>query len=120
MMLPLNEDNDSQFSGQFTAGTAGLYSLHVRARGRTPQGEIFTRERLLTVAVWRGGDSDPAGGRPGRDFTAYLCLLLTCFTSCGGVISVELEKRLFEAGFDLEKLRKCLGSCTKIESTQRR
>jgi hypothetical protein len=77
-------------------------------------GEPFMREKTLTAAVWRGGDRIPdSGGRQViidylRERDAHLCGLLKCLTQQGGVISVELEKRMQVLGIDIADARKCL------------
>jgi hypothetical protein len=45
----------------------GVAELRVRARGRTRSGTPFTRERVLTAAVWRGGDTPPERPRTDPD-----------------------------------------------------
>jgi hypothetical protein len=113
--LAFTEHEDGQFVADYTTTTPGVYQFRVRAHGRTTRGEVFTREQTLTAAVWRGGDrpSDPGGAGQVivdylRDSDARLCALLKCALDRGGVIDVELEKRLQNAGVDLDRLRKCL------------
>jgi hypothetical protein len=104
------------FGADFVAANPGTYRLRIRARGQTRRGLVFTRERSLTAAVWRGGDRDAetssGGGERPTDSRDALCELLKCVLARGGVIQPELEKRLREAGLDLDTLRKCLaGHC---------
>lgn len=90
-------------AGEFTArfGTAaGVYRIRVRARGRTRIGRPFTRERTLTVAVWRGGDNPPPVG--GGD--SCCCELLSCVLKGFDEKLIERVRRL---GFDLDAIRKC-------------
>ncbi|MGI8456623.1 MAG: LodA/GoxA family CTQ-dependent oxidase [Propionibacteriaceae bacterium] len=47
------------FEVTFPLRRPGVAELRVRARGRTRSGTPFSRERLLTAAVWRGGDQQP-------------------------------------------------------------
>lgn len=54
--LALSEEEDGRFAGALVTAEPGVYQLRVRARGQTRRGEAFARERLLTAAVWRGGD----------------------------------------------------------------
>ncbi|HLN64568.1 MAG TPA: vWA domain-containing protein, partial [Symbiobacteriaceae bacterium] len=48
-------------SGIYTASTtallSGVYPFRVRVNGSTMRGRAFTREHLLTGAVWKGGDN---------------------------------------------------------------
>lgn len=104
------------FTSEFVAATAGIHRLRVRAQGMTRNGMPFTRERTLTPAVWRGGDhnaeTSTGGGNRAIDELLerdqQLCRFLECMLHRDGVISPELEKRLRDAGLDLDRLRKCL------------
>lgn len=118
--VALNLRSDERFHGSWQTGAAGVYSFRIRARGTTRSGEPFTREQTLTAGVWRGGDRPGDSGNPGqvivdylRDRDARLCEALSCILHRGGTIDAELEKRLREAGLDLEALRKCLGAFCK-------
>lgn len=116
--IALHGNEAGRFGAEFVADLAGVYRLRVRAQGQTRHGMPFTRERSHTAAVWRGGDRDAEtssqGGRPGQGERDDLCELLQCLLKEGGLISPELEKRLRETGFDLERLRKCVaGSCAR-------
>lgn len=117
--IVLQAEEAGRYSAKFDTDTGGVYRLRVRARGRSRSGQVFTRERMLTVAVWSGGDRDADGvGRPPRTGTGEgMCDLLACLFKEGGVISPELEKRLRESGLHLEVLRKCLaGACDHSKS----
>ena len=104
--LTLTANADGQFQGHFTATVPGVYRLRIRAGGITASGEPFTREKTLTAAVWRGGNTPHTDeGNSGRE---QLCRLLTCMLQPDGVISKELERKLHAAGVDIERLRKCL------------
>ena len=118
--LNLADEGDGQFGASFVAASAGVHALRVRARGLSRGGHVFSRERSLTAAVWRGGDRDAEVGAGGggslvdalveRD--ARLCELLRCLLgtsgSNGALIEPALERRLREAGVDLDGLRRCL------------
>jgi hypothetical protein len=124
-MLTLAEHDDGDFSAVFVTTVPGTYHFRVRARGVTPRGEPFTRERSVTAAVWRGGDRDADPDRGGRVIVDYLrerderlCELLACLTRRGGGIGEDLERRLRESGLDLDQLRKCLGLFCRKRETQ--
>jgi hypothetical protein len=108
----MEEVEDGQFIAKFETQRPGVYRLRIRASGTTPRGEAFTRERLLTCAVWRGGnrpndgDARPGGTGPGRD--VVLSQLLRSLPAEDAVITPELEKCLRELGVDLDRVRKCL------------
>jgi murein tripeptide amidase MpaA len=104
-------------SGVFTASMkaplAGVYPLRVLAAGKSMRGREFTREHLLTGAVWAGGDN-PTTGRPDPGAqTEQVCSLLACMLG-KPVLSSELEHKLKDIGLDLDALRRCLrGWCGK-------
>jgi L-lysine epsilon oxidase-like protein/VWA domain-containing protein len=104
-VLALPEHGDGRFSALFPTTTPGVYRFRMRARGTTARGEPFTREKTLTAAVWRGGNSP--GGTGGNPPTTG-CALLRCLLERDGVISAELEKRLQVLGIDVSAARKCL------------
>jgi hypothetical protein len=96
------------FVAEVLAAMEGVYHFRVLSAGQSLRGRAFTREQLLTGAVWRGGDNPPpgGGGRPDKD---QLCKLLSCLLN-GKLIRPELEKRLQEWGIDVDDLRRCLKS----------
>ena len=115
--LSFTPQADGNFTADFATTVAGVYRCRIRARGMTPRGEPFTREKTLTAAVWRGGDRPvPQGGgssttdgdTTGGSDVSSLCKLIACVLQRDGVISPELEKRLREAGVNLERLRECV------------
>jgi L-Lysine epsilon oxidase N-terminal/L-lysine epsilon oxidase C-terminal domain/von Willebrand factor type A domain len=110
--LTLVVQDENQFMASFTSNLPGVYQICIRARGTTLAGELFTREKTLTAAVWRGGDHNTYPGNNGRYRDAHLCELINCFLKSDGVISNELEKQLRSLGLDLDYVRKCLSqSC---------
>ncbi len=54
--LPLAETAPGVFEGALHAATPGVWTVLVRAQGKTFRGSPFTREQVRTVSVWRGGD----------------------------------------------------------------
>ena len=93
------------FEGSFQANVSGVYQGRILARGVTLRGTKFTREQLVSAAVWRGGDQPPRP-RPTRD-REDLCRLLSCLVSEKN-LSREYEKRLSEYGISLDGIRACL------------
>lgn len=102
--------------------TQGVYRFRVLAVGRTIRGQRFTREQLVTGAVWRGGDApgEPGGngpgggpgGGPGRDTLGdLLCCLLR-----SGAITPEALKRLEALGIDVKRLLACLGEACRDQA----
>lgn len=105
--LAFHEHDGGQFSTDFTTTTPGVYRFRIRAQGMTQRGEPFTREKTLTAAVWRGGDTQGNGGA-GGSHQPCVCELLKCLLGRDGVISPEMEKRLEAVGVDIATARKCL------------
>ncbi len=110
--LPFQETSPGEFSANYDLSAIGVYRFRVRARGVTGKGLPFTRERTVTAAAWRGGDSTTGPGSSFddviREHDARWCALLRCLTTEGGAITPELEKRLRAAGLNMDHLRKCL------------
>jgi len=99
-------------SGIYTAATAavlsGVYPFRVLANGSTLRGRAFTREHVLTGAVWKGGDNPPPTSKDDpQDDKDRLCRLLSCLLS-ETVLGPEFERRLKELGINLDALRHCL------------
>ena len=111
--LTLSEIEPGVFVANTTASMSGIYRFRVLAYGSTMRNRTFTREQILTGAVWRGGDDplptsthDP-NGRDDR-----LCRLLQCLAR-----TKTAERLLREYGLDIEEIRRCLGLyCEPTES----
>jgi hypothetical protein len=101
-------------SGVFTASTpallSGVYPFRILVEGTTMRGRKFTREQLLTGAVWKGGDTPPPTTKDdpqhGKD---ELCKLLSCLLG-EKVLQPDFLRRLKELGIDVEALRQCLAT----------
>jgi hypothetical protein len=112
-VLGLVEDGaeTGSYVASLLAGQAGVYRFRLLANGKSMRGREFTREHLLTGAVWKGGDqpppsSDPGGGGDGGGKDDW-CQLLECLLS-QEVIRPDMEMRLREFGLDLGALRACI------------
>ena len=109
--LPFKEINPGTFQARFNTSMSGLYSVRVRAYGKTFRDSPFTREKTLTAYAIQGGDNP--NGQTGANSTSdnpnkQLCELLSCLLS-DRVLSSKFEKRLLQEGIDLRNLKKCLG-----------
>lgn len=103
----LNPAGQGSYEASVVAPISGIYTFLVRGSGSSSRGMPFTREQVVTGAVWSHGDEraptsdggkEPAG--PGTD----ACRLLRC---AARAMSPELRGRLEEAGFSLDKLISC-------------
>jgi hypothetical protein len=105
---------DRGYEAAFGTDSSGVYSLRIQATGRTARGLPFTREKTLTVPVWRGGNKPPpiiGEGGKGRflshdDAPNAAADLITCLLE-SGAISDDLLKKLRKAGVDMVVVRKC-------------
>lgn len=98
--------------GIYTAGLptllSGVYRFRVLANGSTLRGRTFTREHLLTGAVWRGGNNPPPNSTDDpREEREQLCRLLNCLLS-EKVMQREFKKRLEKLGINLDALQACI------------
>ena len=92
------------FEAKMTATLSGVYPIHLKATGATLRGKPFTREQLLTGAIWRGGDDpSPSGSTDPRTRDEQVCRLIEC------LFGSRYSERLFaKLGPDAEELAKCL------------
>ncbi|MEH6471240.1 MAG: M14 family zinc carboxypeptidase [Halopseudomonas sp.] len=114
-VLTLHEEAPATgiYVGDMVAALSGVYPFRVLVNATTMRGRAVTREHLLSGAVWQGGDTPPPGGRVDPDDDREkLCQLLGCLLS-RKVIEPDLEKRLKEAGLNLDELRHCLKVCCR-------
>jgi hypothetical protein len=96
-----------------SAKYAGIYRFLVIAEGVTYKGVPFSREQLLTGAVFHEIKDPPprdqtgqtgTGGGGGKD---DLCRLLACLLG-GKVFSKDYEDKLKKQGISLEAIRECV------------
>ncbi len=57
--LTLAETDPGSYEATFTATQPGVYPIRLLANGKSMRGRTFTREHLLSAAVWQGGDNPP-------------------------------------------------------------
>jgi Subtilase family/von Willebrand factor type A domain len=86
-----------------TAAIPGVYRFVVSATGSTSRHTPFTRQQVVTGAVWRGGNKPPphSGDNPTQE---ALCHLLNCLAHS---FSPELKGRLAKDGWSIDELLKC-------------
>jgi hypothetical protein len=102
--LALNEIEPGVFEAHNTATLSGVYRMRVRANGSTMRNKPFTREQLLTGAVWKGGDNPPPNsGTDTRTRDQEVCRLFECLFGSG-----IFKKAAAEHKIDMGQLRECL------------
>ncbi|MCE5333381.1 MAG: S8 family serine peptidase [Desulfobacteraceae bacterium] len=108
LMMPEEQPGSGIYTASMPAPLSGVYPFRILAEGKSLRGREFTREHLLTGAVWKGGDNPPPTGKDDpNEGKERLCRLLSCLLS-GKVIQPEFEGRLKQLGISLEALRECL------------
>jgi len=87
-----------------TGYVGGRLVPELLAAGRTFHGLAFTREQIVTGAVWRGGDTPPpAGGDDPKRDPEQWCKLLECLLKTTGI-----RERLAREGIEVAAIEKCL------------
>jgi hypothetical protein len=104
-VLNLAQSEQGRFTGSFSASLTGVYTVFVRAKGVTLEGQTFEREQKFTATVFSGGDNK-ANPSP-KDKDDCLCNLLGCLLR-SNIISPETEKELEVKGISVKALKKCL------------
>jgi hypothetical protein len=101
--LAMTESQPGVFEGTITANLAGIYTFRIMAAGKTFRGSPFTREQVLTGAVWRGGDDKPPEVKddPNR-YDERVCALITCLFRNRAILEL-----LRKQGIDPAELRRC-------------
>jgi hypothetical protein len=82
-VVALHETEPGIFEAAIVASSPGVYRCHLRCRGATLRGLRFTREQLLTGAVWRREHVPPT--RDPGDKDDQLCRLVSCLLEDEGV-----------------------------------
>lgn len=120
--VPLEARADGHYGGTIGTTAPGVYSVRVRARGRTRRGIPFQREQRLNGAVWNGGNRDAETSLTGggadrqRERDRLVCETIECLFRQDGAFGDEFEERLEEYGVDVDQLRKCLQRyCRRLE-----
>lgn len=96
--LPMTETGPGIFETTTVASVTGTYHARILATGVTLRGTPFTRERLVTAAVWQGGDK-PRGEEPRPDWFELVSDLLR-----DPALTSTLRERLAGQGIDLDVL----------------
>lgn len=103
--IPMDETAPGQFEGRLTTGKPGIYQVRILAAGATMRGNPFTREQLVSAAVWRGGD-EPYREPRDANFRRWAGLLSELVSD--RYIRGPARTRLIKSGLDLDGLNKLL------------
>jgi hypothetical protein len=106
--LLLTRVPDGSYQAETVASFPGVYSFLVSANGMTSRNAAFTRQQVVTGAVWRGGDEPPpnSDNHPGRNPGAEaVCHLMQCIA---GSIGPRLKERLEKDGWAIDRLSECI------------
>ena len=111
LRVPLLPHAAGAYAAELPAVVAGVWRIHVRAKGHSRTGRPFTREQLLSAVIVSGQrpPQPPAGD---GDRHALECLLRCLFDDPGG------ERWLKERGIDVKRLRACLDKCRTVDDTE--
>jgi hypothetical protein len=74
-IVPLFAIEAGVFETTFAASAAGVYAVRLLAKGKSMRGRPFTREHLLSAAIWKGGDQPVPTGDGSED---AWCKLYRC------------------------------------------
>jgi hypothetical protein len=106
-ILALAETRPGMFQASLRAGQSGVYRFHVLANGVTMRGTTFTREKLLTGAVFAGGNQPLPTGKA----TGNWCQLLECLLKEPSVVEWLHRAKLDAKGIGACVHRACEGKC---------
>jgi hypothetical protein len=101
--VPLTEIAAGVFESTITATLSGLYRFRIVAAGTSMRGMPFTREQLLTGAVFDGGDNPDT---PPTSDDNQLCRLINCLLKDDG-IQRYLKEHHIDGGSLIETLDSC-------------
>jgi hypothetical protein len=102
-IAPMIEVAAGVFEATITAMLSGLYRFRIVATGTSMRGLPFTREQLLTGAVFQGGDHpDPPPDGDDND----LCRLIKCVLKDNGIRRYLKEHRI-DGGSLIRTLESC-------------
>ncbi len=101
--LRLEEVEPGVFQTSVVASLSGVYHFRVRATGKTLRRQSFTREQVLTGAVWHGGNQPLPRSREPSVGEERLRHLLCCLFE-----SKALDRFLSKHDIDREMVHRCL------------
>ncbi|HEX8399016.1 MAG TPA: S8 family serine peptidase [Pyrinomonadaceae bacterium] len=105
--IVFNKVSDGMYEANVQANYNGIYTFTVKANGKTSRNVMYTREQVVTAAVWRGGDNPPPSrnndpnSNPTQD---VICKLIDCLSKAS---NKEMEEFLRKNGIDLKILTEC-------------
>ena len=109
--LVLLKTGPGVYEASMAANYIGVYTFTVHADGFTSRNAAFTREQVLTAAIWQGGDqpAPTSSNNPNSNpFHDALCNLLHCLS---GSVNGHIKEKWLKEGFSLDALARCF--CSK-------
>lgn len=113
--IVLHKLSNGLYEANIKANYNGIYTFTVKALGKTSRNVSFTREQVITAAVWRGGDNPPPNEHndPNNNPTQEaICKLMDCLRRTS---DKELENKFKKQGINLKKLIECYCSSKKAK-----
>ncbi|MBX3639146.1 MAG: S8 family serine peptidase [Nitrosomonas sp.] len=116
-ILHLTAADEGVYETSLIADVAGTYQFRIRAEGYTLKGRPFTREKVHSAFVYRGGNRlPPTSGDGASDTREKFCSLLKCLLDDKN-LSREFKDRLRKQGIDIDGIVRCLqGYCSDKSS----
>lgn len=105
-VVPLDAVSDGVFVAEYKAVDPGLYRFRLVAEGTTLRSEPFTREQLVTGAVYRPEEPNDDGGPPDKCRETIETFVST--VEGEPRLAKQLDTELRERGSSLDELLHCL------------
>jgi len=105
--ITLNKVSSGIYETQLRADYQGVYVFTVQANGFTSRNLPFTREQVLSAAIWKGGDAPAPTSSTDTSqnpFHVTICKFLNCLKR---TMDKGAKERLKKNGFDIDSLIKC-------------
>jgi subtilisin family serine protease len=105
--IVFNKVSNGLYKANIQANDNGIYTFTVKANGKTSRNVSYTREQVVTAAVWKGGNNLPPSRNndPNRNPTQdAICKLIDCLSKTP---NKEMEEFLRKNGIDLKILTQC-------------
>jgi hypothetical protein len=103
--LTMDRTAPGEYDFSVIASQSGVYRFHVKAEGLSSNGQVFSREQLLTAVIGRTPTGPGTG--PSDRGDGFICKMLKCLTGNKELTDQFLHK-LKPFGIDGSRLLKCI------------